>query len=359
MRRPRVLSTLAATAALLVAGASGGASAAPASAAAAKTRPHYVTLGDSYSAGNGAGAYVEKTCWRSPNNYGQRVATRQGATHTTAACSGGVIDDILSPRELGSPTLRTRTYRVPVGAVDARAQWLRQAKADKLCGTPSQRDFSYTYSIRSSASAGSLFTATVRCQLVARPQIDSVTTSTDAVFVTIGGNDLGFTTIATQCMALRAAAGCKQAIDAANAEIGTLKSRTKTVLKAVHARSGGRAEVYLLGYPHLINTRSHKLSSTYDFGQELDRLQRRGDTAQRAAMLELDRSTTGRGGFTFVDVKPDWGGYTHGIDPRPLASQSNAWLVPIFGTGREFSEWVHPNAAGWGASALALYAAMR
>ena len=76
-------------------------------------------------------------------------------------------------------------------------------------------------------------------------------------------------------------------------------------------------------------------------------------------MLELDRSTTGRGGFTFVDVKPDWGGYTHGIDPRPLASQSNAWLVPIFGTGREFSEWVHPNAAGWGASALALYAAMR
>ena len=160
-------------------------------------------------------------------------------------------------------------------------------------------------------------------------------------------------------MALRAAAGCKQAIDAANAEIGTLKSRTKTVLKAVHARSGGRAEVYLLGYPHLINTRSHKLSSTYDFGQELDRLQRRGDTAQRAAMLELDRSTTGRGGFTFVDVKPDWGGYTHGIDPRPLASQSNAWLVPIFGTGREFSEWVHPNAAGWGASALALYAAMR
>ena len=153
MRRPRVLSTLAATAALLVAGASGGASAAPASTAAAKTRPHYVTLGDSYSAGNGAGAYVEKTCWRSPNNYGQRVATRQGATHTTAACSGGVIDDILSPRELGSPTLRTRTYRVPVGAVDARAQWLRQAKADKLCGTPSQRDFSYTYSIRSSASA--------------------------------------------------------------------------------------------------------------------------------------------------------------------------------------------------------------
>lgn len=357
MRRRRALSivtTLAAVAAGVGLGAPGASAA-----SAAAPKPHYVQLGDSYSAGNGAGSYTEKSCWRSPNNYGQRVATRQGATYTNAACSGGVLDDILQPRTLGSSSLRTRTYRVPVGAVDARAQWLKQAKADKLCGTPTQRDFSYTYSIRSSASAGRLFTATVRCQLTARPQINSVTTSTDAVFVTIGGNDLAFTTIVTQCLALRSASGCKKAIDSANSKLGDMKKRTKATLKAVHDRSGGRADIYLLGYPHLINTTSHKLSSTYDFGKELDLLQRRGDNAQRAAMVELDRTTPGKGGFVFVDVKKDWGGLTHGIDPTPLgADNSNSWLVPVLGVGREYSEWVHPNAAGWGANALALYAAM-
>lgn len=148
-------------------------------------------------------------------------------------------------------------------------------------------------------------------------------------------------------------------MDAAEEELTGLKSATKEALKAVHARSGGRADIYLLGYPHLINTDTHKVGLTYDFGKELADLQRRGDAAQRAGMAELDRSTPGRGGFTFVDVKPDWGGFTHGLDPRPLASQSNAWLVPILGPGREYYEWVHPSAAGWGASALALVTAMR
>lgn len=353
MRR-RALSIVTALAAV----AAGVGVSAPAASAAAAS-PHYVQLGDSYSAGNGGGDYIEKSCWRSPNNYGQRVATRQGATYTNAACSGGVIDDILKPRELGSSTLRTKTYRVPVGAVDARAQWLKQAKAAQLCGTPAQRDFFYSYSIRSSASVGSLYTATVRCQLTAQPQINAVTTSTDAVFLTVGGNDLAFTTIATECLALRSPRGCKSAIDAANAKIADLKTRTKATIKAVHTRSGGRAEIYLLGYPHLINTDAHTLGATYDFGKELASLQARGDSVQRAGMAELDAANTGSGGFTFVDVKKDWGGYVHGIDPRPLSSQANAWLVPILGPGRVYYEWVHPTAAGWGASALSLYAAMR
>lgn len=355
--RARILFVVTAVAAVAATVGASPSSAAPS--ASAGSRQHFVQLGDSYSAGNGAGAYTEKTCWRSPNNYGQRVATSKGGTYTNAACSGGVIADILQPRALGSSTLRTKTYRVPVGAVDARAQWLEQAKADELCGTPSQPDFYYTYSIRSSASAGDLFTATVRCQLMAEPQINSVDRSTDAVFLTIGGNDLGFTTIVTQCLALASSVGCKDAMDAAEEEVTGLKSATKEALKAVHARSGGRADIYLLGYPHLINTDTHKVGLTYDFGKELADLQRRGDAAQRAGMAELDRSTPGRGDFTFVDVKPDWGGFAHGLDPRPLASQSDAWLVPILGPGREYYEWVHPSAAGWGASALALVTAMR
>lgn len=356
MRRRRALSIITAiTAATAAIGAGGPA----ASASSTAEKPHYVQLGDSYSAGNGGGSYLEKTCWRSPNNYGSRVAQRTGATYTNAACSGGVSADILHPREIGSAKWATRTFRVPQGAVNARAQWLEQAKAASLCGSPAQSDWSYDYAISSSASLGGLYTATVKCQLTAAPQIDAVTPETDAVFLTVGGNDIGFTTIVTQCLVLRAPGSCKSTIDAADAMIPQMKQRTKEALRAVQERSGGTADVYLLGYPHLINTASYPISSTYDAGAELDRLQKRGDRVQRAAMAELDREEPGQGTFTFVDVKQDWGGYTHGLDPRVLGSNSNAWLVPVLGAGREYYEWVHPSPAGWGASALALYAAMR
>lgn len=326
-------------------------------AASAAPSPHYVQLGDSYSSGNGAGSYAEKICWRSSENYGAKVARRQGATYTNAACSGGVIADILNPRDIGSSKLRTRTFKVPKGAVDARAQWLRQAKEAKLCGTPAQPDWSWTYKIDSSAAIGKLFTATVKCQLTAVPQIDAVTPETDAVFLTIGGNDIGFTTIVTNCLVLRAAGSCKTSMDAANAKIPEMKARTKEALRAVHERSEGNAHVYLLGYPHLINTDTYKLSRTYDAGEALSTMQKRGDRVQREAMSELNASTKGAR-FTFVDVKPDWGGYTHGLETGALTGNPNSWLVPVLGTGNEFTEWVHPRPAGWGASALALYGAM-
>ena len=326
-------------------------------AATAASAPQYVQLGDSYSAGNGAGSYAEKICWRSPDNYGARVARRQGATYTNAACSGGVIDNILNPRAIGSAKWVTRTFTVPEGAVDARAQWLDRAREARLCGTPAQPDWSYAYTISSNASVGDLYTATVRCQLSAAPQIDAVTPQTDAVFLTMGGNDIGFTTIATNCLVLRSAGSCKSAMDAADAKLPEMKERTKEALRAVHDRSEGNAHVYLLGYPHLINTDTYKLNATYDAGAELDRLQARGDEVQRAGMAELSNEMAGAG-FTFVDVKPDWDGHTHGLNPRALTSNRHAWLVPVFGTGNEFSEWVHPRPAGWGASALALYADM-
>ena len=324
----------------------------------AADRPHYVQLGDSFSSGNGAGNYTDRTCWRSRDNYGARVARSHGATYTNVACSGGVIDDIFSPRELGSATWRTRTYEVPVGTVNARARWLKQAKADRLCGTPAQKDYSYEYSVRSSASLGSLYTATVRCQLVARPQIDAVTRQTDAVFLTIGGNDIGFTSIVTNCLVLREASSCKDKMTAADEGLADMKRRTKQALKAIHDRSGGRADVYLLGYPHLINTDSYRIGWNYDAGLALTKLQLRGDALQRQAVREVDRVVGGSGGFTFVDVKPAWGGYTHGLNPHALADQRSAWLVPVLGVGNVYYEWVHPTPAGWGASALALSTSM-
>jgi len=71
-----------------------------------------VQLGDSYSAGNGTGTYEERSCYRSPDNYGSQVAASIGGTYTDAACSGGVVADILQPRDLGSAFTKTATYSI-------------------------------------------------------------------------------------------------------------------------------------------------------------------------------------------------------------------------------------------------------
>lgn len=332
------------------------------SAAAAPPPLEYVTLGDSYSAGNGTGTYDETICWRSPDNYGAQVAQAVGAQHTTAACAGGVVADILNPRKLGAPTTKTATYRLPGTSPNSEKHWLRLAKDDALCGVPAQPDWYYDYTLRSSNRDGEDVTATVSCQLTAAPQIDAVTQKTDAVFLTIGGNDIGFGLITAHCLLARNATNCSGALVAAEAKLPRLQEDISAALKAVHDRSKGNAEIYLLGYPHLINTASYTIpegAPTYDAGAALYRLQLDGDRAQAQAMVELDATTTGKGGFTFVDVKPAWGGLTHGLDPHAVPNQTNSWLVPIGAPGRQPSEWVHPTIQGWNADADALRAALK
>lgn len=363
-RRARPAAVLVAalvSAAALVAGAVTGAP--PAVAAASTTdAPHVVQLGDSYSSGNGTGTYEERSCYRSPDNYGSQVAASIGATFTDVACSGGVVADILEPRELGSPSTRAATYAVdPARHPDQKAEWLRRAQTARLCGVPAQPDFSYTYTFVAGVGVGGLYTGTVSCQLVTRPQIDAVTPDTDYVFVTVGGNDIGFSTIVVNCLTLRDPSSCKQSLDAASAKAPQMVERTKEALRAVVARSGGHAQVFLLSYPFLIDRESYRIpevAPVYDAGAALDDLQRLGDDLQARGIAELDAegATTQ---YHFVDtVKAAWGGHAHGLDPRVLADNSDAWLVPVGMPGRDVAEFVHPTQPGWDATAGALRAAV-
>jgi lysophospholipase L1-like esterase len=362
--RPTSPTTRLARAALALVAALGAAAtvASAAPEAAATTAPHVVQLGDSYSAGNGTGTYEERSCYRSPDNYGSQVAASIGATYTDAACSGGVVADILEPRDLGSAFTRTATYSIdPARYPDQKAEWLRRAQTERLCGVPAQPDFSYTYTFVAGAGAGSLYTGTVSCQLVTRAQIDSVTPATDYVFVTIGGNDIGFSTIVVDCLTLRDPSSCKQALDAASAKAPQMVERTKDALRAVEQRSGGHAQVYLLSYPFLINTESYGIpeaAPVYDAGAALNDLQRLGDDLQARGVAELN-AEPGADHFHFVDtVKAAWGGRVHGLDPHVVADNSKAWLVPVGTPGRDTAEFVHPTQPGWDATAGALRVAV-
>lgn len=334
----------------------------PTVAAAAAKQPQVVQLGDSYSAGNGTGTYEERDCYRSPNNYGSQVAASIGASYVDAACSGGVVPDILSPRPLGSSFDKTATYSIdPATYPDQQAQWMREAQTERLCGIPAQPDFSYTYTFVTGAGVGSLYTGTVSCQLMTAAQIDSVTPDTDYVFVTIGGNDIGFSTIVVDCLTLRDPTSCKQALDSAEAKAPQMVDRTKDALRAVEQKSGGHAQVYLLSYPFLINSESYGIpeaAPTYDAGKALNDLQRLGDQLQAQGIAELN-AEPGADNYHFVDtVKQAWGGRIHGLDPHVVADNSNAWLVPVGTPGRDTSEYVHPTQPGWNATAGALRAAV-
>lgn len=321
-----------------------------------------VQLGDSYSAGNGTGTYEEKSCWRSPVAYGAQVAESIGATHVNVACSGGVVKDILEPRPLGDTFPRTGTYDIdPAEHPDPWAEWERRAAEDELCGVPPQPDMYYSFTVTGKVAVGASHTATAQCQLMTQPQVDAVTPATDHVFVTMGGNDLGFSNIVVQCLVVRDPAGCRSVIDDATAKLPQLHDASVAALRAVHERSRGQAQVHLLTYPFLLNTDSYgipEVAPSYDAGRALHDLQVVGDAAQAGIVDELNATTPGSD-FHLVDtVKAAWGGHEHGLDPHVAADSSQAWLVPVAAPGRERPEWVHPTLTGWTATAGALRASL-
>ena len=78
----------------------------------------YAALGDSYSSGVGAGAYLGGSdCRRSANAYPARVASRLGARLTFAACSGARVSDVVG--QLGRVGAETRYVTVSAGGNDA------------------------------------------------------------------------------------------------------------------------------------------------------------------------------------------------------------------------------------------------
>ncbi len=96
----------------------GTALAVPASAATTTT---YVALGDSYSAGVGAGGYDPSSglCSRSPRSYAPLWAAGHSVTHFTfAACGGATTDDVLD-NQLGGLSASTNLVTITIGGNDA------------------------------------------------------------------------------------------------------------------------------------------------------------------------------------------------------------------------------------------------
>ncbi|MCC9309710.1 SGNH/GDSL hydrolase family protein [Kitasatospora sp. RB6PN24] len=80
----------------------------------------YVALGDSYSAGLGAGNYVGSSgsCDRSYNSYPYLWAARHASGFTDVACSGATISDVLSS-QVSALSPSTTEVSITIGGNDA------------------------------------------------------------------------------------------------------------------------------------------------------------------------------------------------------------------------------------------------
>jgi len=296
---------------------------------------HVLVLGDSYSAGNGSNGRpktgIGYGCYRSTTNYAKLFVQRIDkvdpvkATLTDGACSGAVTADF------------------------ATAQSSRETILD-------QNGFGVTV----------------------KPQFDDVAKNDDLVFLTIGGNDAGFSSIVQGCLVgkfyniaqARSTSACETALDNAFSMVqgttkaqlvaSTLGQRFTQVLRGIHQRAP-KAKVVLIGYPYLVSQPNFTLTDPYgssvNVSQQLTKLENAADKAEGAVVAALDAKTKGKP-YLFVSMHQTFRG--HGLYPgndqtsTPYAKPGTPlWFVPPVNIAQQAS-FVHPVQAGWNAEAATL-----
>lgn len=161
-------------------------------------------------------------------------------------------------------------------------------------------------------------------------QVGSVTTATDLVTITIGGNDVGFADTVVTCT-FGSDSSCESAVASGSTKATTvLPGRLDATYAGIRSRAPS-ARVIVLGYPRLI-------APSGSCG--LFNLSTRKRTALNNGADVLSGVIAGRAaaaGFTYVDARPAFTG--HG------ACGSSPWINRFsFGA---LVESYHPNAAGY------------
>ena len=296
-----------------------------------------LVLGDSYSAGNGAGDYYGPSgCRRSGKNYAEDYAAllrqapfSQASTVTNAACSGATTSAFFT-------------------------SWNGQP-----------------------------------------PQIDAVNGSFQLVLLTIGGNDVHFADIVQYCLVNKTHDGyhCLRNLDRAIQLLhdGSVTSAVTHVLSEIHGRDPS-AKIVLLGYPYLEGDESYELvdrgegsaSVTGDtcgdrsgstnlvtVGKCVHEIGDLGDSIEQGIVDQLNSSDSGSPyAFVstqrlFVGTQPGFTGPNHELYASHV--NPNRWFIQPFvdadsGAGTLDAAWggsdvfYHPNPTGWEEEARLLVA---
>lgn len=162
---------------------------------------------------------------------------------------------------------------------------------------------------------------------VLNSQLSGLSAATTLVSITIGGNDVGFATVMTDCN-LSSDSGCLSEIQSSEAQVqSTLPAKLDAAYSAIRQHAPN-ATVVVLDYPHLFQT-----------GSCLTTLDNTKRTALNAAADVLDgaiQAATSRHGFTFADARSRFSG--HGVCGSPAWINDITWPI---------TDSYHPKAAGY------------
>jgi sugar lactone lactonase YvrE/lysophospholipase L1-like esterase len=193
--------------------------------------------------------------------------------------------------------------------------------------------------------------------------LESISATSDLVFLTIGGNDLGFADVAEKCFTWQAES-CRALLDSVTtARVQDLELRTERLLTAIVRRMQERSDgnspgrIVLLDYPDLERHEDASLPGYQEFGIKFRAAQRSLEAAQRAAVSRIRRDIQGG---TLVSYLPDSGfgvrGQFTGFEPsvRPFTPAKYIHEVAWADGQRVFVDSFHPNEDGHRAIAYLL-----
>ena len=136
-------------------------------------------------------------------------------------------------------------------------------------------------------------------------QVSSVTSDTNWVSYTIGGNDAGFSSVITECALPSWASNCNGAINNAQSIIkNTLPGRLDEVNNAIKSRAPS-AKVIVLDYPHLFNGEDCNALTFFSPSEET----RLNETADQLRGVISAAATRAGSNFVFRDVIPAFIGH--------------------------------------------------
>lgn len=214
---------------------------------------------------------------------------------------------------------------------------LHLAFRDVSCGGANTEDMTHSQSVNPGPNPA--------------PQLDALDANTAAVSFTIGGNDIGFTSIATNCSSLvNAGTPCQDKYvvngdDTISDSINATAPKVAAVIQGIHSRSPN-AKIFVLGYLDILPDNGVGCYPQMPM-TDGDVPYLRDKERELNAMLDGVASANGA---VYVDA------YAASIGHDACQLPTVRWVEPVMPINPAAP--IHPNAAGMQGSADTLLAAM-
>ncbi len=231
---------------------------------------------------------------------------------------------------LASPASAAPTYTRYVALGDSYASGVGTGSYDSASGScrRSPRAYPSLYAATHSLASFSFVACSgATTGSVTSGQLSALSTSTDLVSISVGGNDVGFVSVLSTCV-LATDSGCLSAIATAKAKAqNTLPGLLGTLYASIHSRSPN-AHVVVLGYP-----RFYQLGGSCVLG--MSETKRNAINGGADVLDGVIAKAAADAGFTFADPRGAFTG--HGICSSAWWLNSLTWPV---------DDSYHPNTAG-------------